>query len=132
MTRSYPTYRHDLTGTARSLRRNAPFPERLLWSRLRGRQLGVSFRRQRPVASFVVDFYCAAAQLVVELDGHSHEGRYEEDAARQAELEKQGLHVLRFTNDEVLTDVDSVVDRVRSWLAEHDASDTSSTSDPAP
>ena len=58
------------------LRPNSTFPEQLLWSVLRGRQLrGLRFRRQHPIEPYVVDFYCAAARLAIELDGESHDGR---------------------------------------------------------
>ncbi|MGH8453586.1 MAG: endonuclease domain-containing protein, partial [Nevskiales bacterium] len=66
----------DRTAIARRLRRDSTFPERLLWSRIRGSQLaGLKFRRQQVLMGFVVDFYCPDAMLVVEIDGQSHLGR---------------------------------------------------------
>ena len=111
-------YRRDLTRVARRLRRDATVPERLLWSRLRRRQLGVRFLRQRPIGSYVVDFYCPERRLVVEVDGRSHDGQGPEDAVRQKALENKGLTVLRETNDDVIRDLDGVIRRLRAWLDE--------------
>ena len=104
---------------ANNLRFDSTFPERLLWSRLRNKRLaGLKFRRQHVIEPFVVVFYCAEAQLVVELDGRSHEGRSESDQRRSASLEQQGLRVVRFSNDDVLDDVDAVAEmiaRLAGW-----------------
>jgi very-short-patch-repair endonuclease len=96
---------------ARQLRRDATFPERLLWGLLRDRRFrGVKFRRQHPVGPYVVDFYCRSHRLVVELDGRSHDDRGPEDRRRQDYLESAvGLKVFRVGNDEVLHDRESVV-----------------------
>jgi very-short-patch-repair endonuclease len=74
--------------------------ERRLWSRLRLRQLdGWKFRRQAPIGDYIVDFYCPAARLIVELDGDSHQGevQFDHDQRRQAWLESKGYKVLRFS-----------------------------------
>ncbi|HEB64244.1 MAG TPA: DUF559 domain-containing protein, partial [Chloroflexi bacterium] len=86
--------------------------ENALWQRLRRRQLGVKFRRQHAIDRFIVDFYSAEARLVVEVDGPVHQYRREEDAIRQEFLESQGLRVLRFTNEEVLTQIEAVLERI--------------------
>ncbi|GAB5522063.1 MAG: DUF559 domain-containing protein [Rhodothermales bacterium] len=108
MTRKH-RYRADLTRVGRTLRREATFPERLLWSKLRNNQLGRRFLRQRPIGNYVVDFFCPTAQLVVEVDGVSHKHQPVYDLVRHEWLEAQGLIVLRFTNDDVLHDLDRVV-----------------------
>jgi very-short-patch-repair endonuclease len=97
--------------------RKTPTPaEDALWRRLRNRQLcGAKFRRQHPVDHFIVDFYCPEASLAIELDGAIHEQTKEADALRQAHLESLGLRFLRFTNDEVINDVD----RVLATIAQH-------------
>ncbi len=87
---------------ARVLRADATPAERELWRMLRGGKFGVRFRRQQPVGPFIVDFYCAAAALVVELDGTGHAERRDYDAARTAWLADRKLTVLRFANAEVL------------------------------
>ncbi|MFH1746903.1 MAG: DUF559 domain-containing protein [Planctomycetota bacterium] len=101
------------TTRARQMRQEAPFHERLLWSRLRNGQLGdLRFRRQHPVGPYIVDFYCARAKLAIELDGVSHEGRELYDEKRTEYLESQGLRVVRYADDEVLRDLDGVVYRI--------------------
>jgi very-short-patch-repair endonuclease len=102
-----------MTGRARRLRKEATFPERLVWSRLRAGQLeGIRFRRQHPIGPHIVDFYCARAKLAIELDGVSHEDREQHDRGRTRYLESLGIRVVRLTNDEVLRDLDDVVFRI--------------------
>jgi very-short-patch-repair endonuclease len=101
------------TARVNRLRRESTAPERLLWSRLRAGQLnGLKFRRQAALGPFIVDFYCPAAMLIVELDGMSHDGRRTYDAARTAFLKERGLRVVRYTNDDVLRNVDAVADDI--------------------
>lgn len=91
------------------LRRNVTEPERLLWSVLCRRQLGgLKFRRQHPIEPYIVDFYCASARLIVELDGESHEGRQDYDKEREAHLLRLGLKIFRVTNDDVLKNLEGV------------------------
>ena len=87
---------------ARVLRADATPAERELWELLRSGRSGARFRRQQPVGPFIVDFYCARAKLVIELDGAGHAERHDYDAARTAWLEGKGLTVLRFANADVL------------------------------
>lgn len=97
--------RPSATERARKLRKDAPVPERILWGMLRDRRLGgLKFRRQCAMGPYVVDYDCAEARLVVELDGMSHLGRAAADAKRTAYLKALGLHVMRVTNDELLAD----------------------------
>ena len=97
---------------ARELRKNQTDAEKLLWSRLRGKQiLGVTFNRQKPIGRYIVDFYSFAAKLVVELDGSQH---YEanamaNDLERTKVLESLGLKVIRFANSEVFENLNGVV-----------------------
>jgi very-short-patch-repair endonuclease len=84
--------------------------ERKLWSLLRNNQLGVKFRRQVPYDLYILDFYCVRAKLVIEVDGSQHytpEGK-RRDLIRDADLRRDGLEVLRFTNAEVLTNSEGV------------------------
>jgi len=93
----------DPIARARKLRRNATQAERKLWYLLRDRRLGgIKFRRQHPRGPYTLDFYCAEAALVIEVDGGQHAERIDQDARRTAYLEAEGLHVLRFWNNEVL------------------------------
>lgn len=94
---------------AKELRRAQTGPETLLWSRLRGGRLGVKFQRQVVLAPWVADFAARAHRLAIELDGETHVGREEYDAARTRDLQSRGWRVLRFTNDDVLTNLDGVL-----------------------
>ncbi|MFY9974968.1 MAG: DUF559 domain-containing protein [Chromatiaceae bacterium] len=105
--------------TARRLRREMTFAERLLWAQLRQRELdGFKFRRQHPIGRFIVDFVCIEARVVVEIDGGQHAGRRVRDEARTAWLNGQGYRVLRFWNNEVLQATDAVREAIRSALHE--------------
>ncbi len=99
----------QLLARARELRRMQTPAEAKLWAVLRGRHLGYKFRRQHPLGHFVADFYCAAVQLVIELDGDSHAAQVAYDAQRTAWLEAHGLRVLRFSNSDVAHNLEGVV-----------------------
>ena len=120
--RRFDRYEGRLIPVARRLRRDATVPERILWSRLRRRALGVRFLRQRPVGRYVVDFLAPEARLAVEVDGRSHNGTGRADAVRQRALEARGLTVVRVSNDEVFRAPDAVADRIRDVLATRGAS----------
>ncbi len=95
---------------ARALRRRMTIAEKRLWSLVRNNRLGVKFRRQVPFGPYIVDFFCFSAKLVVELDGGQHyreEGK-EYDLRRDEYLVARGLTVLRFSNEEFLTNQDAV------------------------
>ncbi len=100
----------DKRQVARGMRRRPTPAEAALWQRLRRSQLaGLHFRRQQVIDEFVVDFYCHARGLVVELDGPIHEQQIEHDAARDRALMVRGLTVLRFANARVLGDIEAVL-----------------------
>jgi very-short-patch-repair endonuclease len=94
-----------------------------LWRYLRRRQrLGYKFRRQHVIDRFVVDFYCAEAQLVVEPDGEVHDFTGDRDVARQDFLEQLDLRVLRFANDDVMTNLGGVITSIERALRGTEAS----------
>lgn len=104
---------------AKLLRNRLTPAERMLWGYLRKNQLeGYRFRRQHPIRYWIVDFYCHAAKLVIEVDGSVHNivEQRQYDASRTKELELLGLRVLRFDNAEVYHHVDEVLDAIRAWL----------------
>ena len=108
-----------MTARARTLRRDSTYPERKLWSRLRGGQLeGVRFRRQHVIGPYVADFYCADALLIIELDGHSHDTTADADLKREMYLERQGYRVIRFTNDHVIRGVEGVLEAISNAVEE--------------
>ena len=110
---------------ARELRQPQTPAERVLWGRLRNRQLGPKFRRQHPIGHFIVDFYCAEAKLAIEIDGDSHADQVEYDAERTAWLAEQGTRVIRFTNRQVHQQIDAVLEVILNEFQNPQA-DTSS------
>lgn len=105
---------------ARSLKKEMKPAENLLWQNLRNRNISNhKFRRQHPIARYIVDFYCHEARLVIEVDGeiHSSPEHIQYDQFRTEELEGMGLKVIRFTNDKVLGDVSGVLVEIRKQLA---------------
>ena len=97
---------------ARKLRKNATEAERALWQRIRRRQLGFKFRRQVPIRGYIADFYCAKARLIVEVDGLIHESRRDYDARRTTHLTRAGFTVIRFSNDQVMMEVERVAQSI--------------------
>ena len=105
----------ELTGTARDLRKSSTDAERLLWRHLRAKQLaGLKFRRQEQIGCFIVDFVCYKASLIIEADGGQHMTDKEKDRERTLWLESQGFRVLRFWNHEILTNIEGVLEVVRT------------------
>jgi very-short-patch-repair endonuclease len=104
-------------GRARKLRENQTDVENRLWAQLRSRQFGgVKFRRQHPIGPFIVDFCCVERGLVVELDGGQHAQRSDMDERRTGVLERFGYRVLRFWDNEVLSNLDGVLERISEAL----------------
>jgi very-short-patch-repair endonuclease len=100
--------------SAKRLRKEMSLPEVLLWARLRGKPMGMKFRNQHPVGNFVLDFYCAAKRVAIEIDGIMHEmgDRPARDARRDAWLSSEGIEVVRIPAAEVLRDVDSTAEAI--------------------
>ena len=100
---------------ARELRREMTSQERKLWQCLRGKKLyGIKFRRQHPIDRFILDFFCYAHNLAVEIDGHSHyePDQEEYDQVRTEWLARYGIRVIRFTNRDVDTNIEGVLDGI--------------------
>jgi very-short-patch-repair endonuclease len=108
----------ELQGRARQLRKEMTPAESRLWDALRGWGIG-KFRRQHPIERFILDFYCPAARLCVEVDGGIHDDaeQRERDRARGEFLAARSIRVLRFRNEEVLSDTRAVLRRIRTALA---------------
>ena len=101
---------------AELLRSNMTEAEKRLWEKLRNSQLGLRFKAQHPIDQFIVDFYCHKAKLVIEIDGEIHIQQREYDLGREYELKKFDLKIIRFTNDEVLSNIDKVINRIKKHL----------------
>ncbi len=108
-------YNKNLKQASRDLRNHMTEAEKLLWSRIRNKQiLDLQFYRQKPILNYIVDFYCPAANLVIECDGSQYftnEG-LEADRVRDEALVQLGLKVFRFDNGQVMTRLDDVVEVV--------------------
>ena len=104
---------------ARRLRRDQTDAEQRLWARLRAGQLdGAKFRLQHPIGSYIADFGCPERGLVVELDGGQHATQAEADARRTVFLLQRGYRVLRFWDNEALTQIDAVLEKIADALRE--------------
>ena len=101
---------------AKWMRREPTRSEALLWQRLRRGHLGAKFRRQLVAGRFIADFYCAAAGLIVEVDGGVHDARGDIDDQRDKLLQASGLRVLRVRNEDIADDLDAVVEAIRRAL----------------
>lgn len=98
---------------AKELRKEPTPAEKILWERLRNRQLGgFKFRRQAAMGGVIADFYCAECKLIVEIDGDIHDLLTEEDEQRTKEIQRFGYRVIRFRNEEVEQAVESVLNRI--------------------
>jgi very-short-patch-repair endonuclease len=110
-------YNKHLKPFSRTLRKNMTDAEQKLWSRLRQKQIsGISFYRQKPIGGYIADFYSAAAQLVIELDGSQHlspEHRAQ-DEERDKWMETIGLKVIRFDNRQVICELESVMEKINA------------------
>ena len=103
--RSNPNTKHY----AIQLRKVSTPAERKLWSRIRNDQLGVTFRRQHAVGNYIPDFCSSKARLIVELDGSQHLDQHEYDEERTRDFESIGYKVIRFWNNDVINEIDSVI-----------------------
>jgi very-short-patch-repair endonuclease len=103
----------DKLERAKEMRRQMTPAEKILWEHLRANRLnGLHFRRQQIIDGFIVDFYCHAASLVIEIDGKIHEQQIEYDLERDQVLTARGLRLLRFKNEEVIHELDQVLVKI--------------------
>ena len=104
----------EIEQAARKLRNNLTPAEVRLWSALRNKQLeGLRFRCQHPIGNFILDFYCPACKLVVEVDGEIHVHKIDYDNERTAKLTQYGYKVLRFSNKQVTNDLPTVLAEIK-------------------
>ncbi|MFQ6083141.1 MAG: endonuclease domain-containing protein [Candidatus Aminicenantia bacterium] len=111
---------NNLIKLAKNLRKRSTDAERLLWKHLRARQLeGLKFRRQQPVGKYILDFVCFEKGIVIEVDGGQHAVEKEKDNERNIWVERQGFKVLRFWNNEVLTNIEGVLEVIKKNCLSH-------------
>jgi very-short-patch-repair endonuclease len=114
-------YNKKLKHPSRQLRENMTNAERCLWAKIRRKQLkGYQFYRQKPIGDYIVDFFCPKIRLVIEVDGGQHfsDEMREYDRIRDDYLHSLGLRVLRFTNTDVLTRIEAVVESINGNMGE--------------
>ena len=105
---------HLLFENAKQLRKNMTEAEKILWLYLRTGVNGYKFRRQHPMGLYIADFYCHKAKLVIEIDGsvHNHEDVKTADEIREKELQDWGYTVIRFTNQEIVGQIENVLKKI--------------------
>lgn len=113
-------YNPLLKERAKVLRKARNLPEVLFWRRVnKGQFHDLDFDRQKIIGNYIVDFYCKAFGLVVEIDGSSHNGRGEEDELREAWLKGQGCKIIRFTTTLILEHMDQVMEELEEFVLEN-------------
>jgi very-short-patch-repair endonuclease len=111
----------ELFKYAQEMRKNPTESEKRLWQSIkRFRKEGFIFRRQHPIDIFIADFYCHRIKLIIEVDGevHSDYEAQEYDAGRTGELQKHGITVIRFTNEQVLDNHDFVINSIKKYITD--------------
>jgi len=111
----YLPYSGNLKVLSRQLRKNLTDAERLLWLKIKRRQIkNYQFTRQKPIGNYIADFYCKKARLVIEVDGGQHyeNNNIKKDQKKDESFKKLGLRIIRFTNLDILKNIDNVVDKI--------------------
>ena len=104
---------------AKAMRRNMTPAERCFWNAVRANKIeGMHFHRQQVIDGFIADFYCGDQRLVVEIDGGIHETQKDYDNKRETILKKNGLRIIRFSNQEVINDIDLVIQKLKKYVKE--------------
>ena len=109
----------NLKELARQLRNNSTKSEIKLWTYLRRNQMyGYDFHRQKPIDEYIVDFFCNKLQLAIECDGYSHEilEVYEKDVIKTKRLNNLGIHVLRFSDYQIMNDIENVLRAIEDYI----------------
>jgi very-short-patch-repair endonuclease len=112
----------ELVERARELRKNMTKAEIILWSRIRSKKInGYKFRRQQPLLDYIVDFYCDELKLIIEVDGeiHSFSDRKSYDLKRDNILKINGYHIIRLSNLEVETELNTTISKLTSFISEN-------------
>ena len=118
-------YNPNLKKFARELRNNSTETEIYLWLKLKGKQMyGYDFHRQKPIDNYIVDFFCNKLMLAIEVDGYSHEFLevYNKDIIKEKRLNELGIHVLRFSDYQVLKDMENVLLAIEYFIFEFEKS----------
>lgn len=106
-------YNGKLKGLARANRHSGNLSEALLWNELKQSKMGVRFTKQKPIGNYIADFYCPEKKLVIEIDGWSHDNKYEYDKVRDIYMESLGIHVLRIEDIDVKQDMNNILEWIK-------------------
>ncbi len=120
---SNPALYKELSDRAKKMRANPTKAEEVLWDKLRNKKLGIKFRQQHIINKFIVDFCSIEKALIIEVDGQIHENQKEADDNRTKILKKEGYRVIRFTNDEIYNDVDTIVLKIKNEITKAPSGD---------
>ena len=115
---TFANYYHKLKPRARELRKQGVLAEVLFWRQIRAKKFGYHFYRQKPLGNYIVDFYCPALKLVVEIDGSSHQDRKQYDKLREEFLQSIGLRVIRFPDAEIKDNIHNVIKILKEKVLE--------------
>jgi len=109
---------HKKKNIRKKLRKTMTPQEIMMWSKLKGKQLGIKFRRQFGVGSYILDFYCPEKRLAIEIDGFQHfqPEHYQHDQKRDMFLKSQNIHTVRFSNAEINTNMIGVLMRIQEAI----------------
>jgi len=119
MHRKIIPYNAKLIPLAKKLRQSCTTSEKLLWNHLKGNQMnGYDFHRQKVIDNYIVDFFCPDLMLVIEVDGISHENKYDSDIKREKKLKSFGINILRFNDIEIKKDINQVLWVIGQWINE--------------
>jgi len=119
MKRKIIPYNPNLKELAKNLRNNSTKAEIILWQKLKRKQMyGYDFHRQKPIDNYILDFYCYELNLVIEVDGYSHEFLevYQKDIIKEKKMLELGINVLRFTDNQVLKDTENVLRAIEFYI----------------
>ncbi|TQO35560.1 very-short-patch-repair endonuclease [Arenibacter algicola] len=113
-------YYPNLKELARQLRNNSTKAEIILWQKLKGKQMyGYDFHRQKPIDNYIIDFFCHELMLGIEVDGYSHQiiEVFNKDVKKEGVMNMLGIHILRFSDEQVLKDTDNVIRAIEWYIA---------------
>ncbi len=113
-------YNPNLKELARQLRNNSTKAEIILWQKLKGKQMyGYDFHRQKPIDNYIIDFFCHELMLGIEVDGYSHQiiEVFNKDVKKEGVMNMLGIHILRFSDGQVLKDTDNVIRAIEWYIA---------------
>ena len=113
-------YNPNLKELARQLRNNSTKAEIILWQKLKGKQMyGYDFHRQKPIDNYIIDFFCHELMLGIEVDGYSHQiiEVFNKDLKKEGVMNMLGIHILRFSDGQVLKDTDNVIRAIEWYIA---------------